>query len=193
MIPVQFITSSDKKRSLAQCQAALKGGCKWIQASFSPKQSLKEKTALAGKLKTMCRENDAMLVVSYDIELAKAAEADGVFLEYSGVGNVRHDLGEGFIIGATASNIDEILNAKKSSADYVVLKLNNENATTADIRAIVDGKEEKSIDIPVVVSAPNDINDVCELIEAGVNGFSVCADNIPDKEIESVVSRLINI
>ena len=73
------ITVDADPRTEHKAIAALKGGCRVIQ--YRDKNSTKtDQLHIAHKLKQLCDEHQALLIINDDVELAKAIEADNVIL-----------------------------------------------------------------------------------------------------------------
>jgi thiamine-phosphate pyrophosphorylase len=104
-----------------QVAAALQGGAAIIQyrdKQHSPQRRLAE----AARLRQLTREHRALLIVNDDVELALAAEADGIHLgrQDLDLDTARQLLGPQAIIGISCYNRLELaLQAQQAGADYV--------------------------------------------------------------------------
>lgn len=182
MIPVQLIFSVGQKNLRADVETALRIGYKWIQLRVSDSPKKKEEK-LIEDLKEVCRNNEATLVVEDNIELVKKLEVDGVHLSIANVADARRTLGEGFIIGATVKDVSEIIVAKKTSADYVAVKTDKdiENIPSTPLQFYTDITNEllnKDIRIPVVACGKINVANLLSIIDTGINGIAVTADDI---------------
>ncbi len=182
MIPVQLIFSFGQKNLRADVETALRIGYKWIQLRVSDSPKKKEEK-LIEDLKEVCRNNEATLVVEDNIELVKKLEVDGVHLSIANVAEARRTLGEGFIIGATIKDVSEIIVAKKTSADYVAVKMDKdiENIPSTPLQFYTDITNEllnKDIRIPVVACGKINVANLLSIIDTGINGIAVTADDI---------------
>lgn len=182
MIPVQLIFSVGQKNLRADVETALRIGYKWIQLRVSDSPKKKEEK-LIEDLKEVCRNNEATLVVEDNIELVKKLEVDGVHLGIANVAEARRTLGEGFIIGATVKDVSEIIVAKKTSADYVAVKTDKdiENIPSTPLQFYTDITNElqnKDIRIPVVACGIINVANLLSIIDTGINGIAVTADDI---------------
>ncbi len=182
MIPVQLIFSVGQKNLRADVETALRIGYKWIQLRVSDSPKKKEEK-LIEDLKEVCRNNEATLVVEDNIELVKKLEVDGVHLGIANVAEARRTLGEGFIIGATIKDVSEIIVAKKTSADYVAVKTDKdiENIPSTPLQFYTDITNEllnKDIRIPVVACGKINVANLLSIIDTGINGIAVTADDI---------------
>lgn len=73
------------------------------------------------KLNEICRKHHVPLIVNDRPDLAKKIGAAGVHVGLSdmGIEKARELLGEDFIIGGSAHNVEEALQAQKAGADYI--------------------------------------------------------------------------
>ncbi len=188
MIPVQLLFSVVQKNPRADVEKALANGYKWIQLQVSDSPKKKEET-LIEELKKICHDHEATLIVEDNIELVKKLELDGVHLCHANVGLERRTLGEGFIIGATAENLSEIIDAKKTGADYVTVKTNRDTVTDSSAMLktytdIVNGLQEQNVRIPVVACGEINATNLQSVVDTGINGIAVKADGLEGGIVE---------
>ena len=182
MIPLQLLFSVVQNNPHADVLKALVDGCKWIQLQVSDSPKRKEEI-LIEELKNICHAHEATLVVEDNIELVKKLELDGVHLCHANVGSERRTLGEGFIIGATAESLSEIIDAKKTGADYVTVKIdrnivNDSSAMLKTYADIVNGLQEQDVKIPVVACGEINAANLQSYVDTGINGIAVKADGL---------------
>lgn len=119
---IYLVTSSElsSRSTIDTVKEALDSGVKLVQ--------LREKSLgyvsllqLAKKIKKICDEYEAVLIINDFLELTLEIEADGVHLGQEDVSckEARDVLGDNFIIGVSTHNEDEILKAQSSNADYI--------------------------------------------------------------------------
>lgn len=181
---LQFITNpSSVGEALSQAEAALDGGCRWIQLRWkdAPVSDLeKAARAIAGT----CRKHDAVFIIDDHVGLADLCEADGVHLGKNDMppSEARRILGPCRIIGATANTPDDIVSAVAGGADYIgygpfrftstkknlspVLGLEGYRRATARCR-------EAGITLPIVAIGGIVADDVPDIMATGVNGIAV--------------------
>lgn len=101
-------------------EAALAGGADIVQ--------LRDKNATAAELlgkavdlRRLTRRYGALFVVNDDVELALAADADGVHLGQDDMplAQARHRAGRQLLIGISTHNIEQALAAERGGADYI--------------------------------------------------------------------------
>lgn len=107
--------------TLMSCmEAALQGGVRALQLrekDLSPAQLLE----YARQLRELTRRYAARLLVNDRVDVALAAEADGVHLteQSMDVHTVRRLLGHDRLIGVSTHSLDRALEAQKSGADFI--------------------------------------------------------------------------
>jgi len=100
--------------------AALAGGAGVIQLrdKVLPDAALE---LIAREIVPLCVQHNALLIVNDRIDVARAAGAHGVHLgqDDAPVGAARAALGTRAVVGASASTLDEALEAEAAGADYI--------------------------------------------------------------------------
>lgn len=118
-----YITDSDPRgRYLETVRSALQGGARIIQ--YRAKHALRhEQLQALAKLRPLCRETGALLLVNDDPQLAREAQADGVHLGQQdlAVTSARALLGPGKLIGVSTRTLEQALSAEAQGADYVAV------------------------------------------------------------------------
>ena len=101
-------------------RAALRGGLKWVQFR-EPDLNDQDFYNQCIKVKEICGEFDAGLIVNDRLDVAALVEADGVHLGQGDlpVRIVREYMGEDFIIGYSAHTIEEAVTAVWEGANYL--------------------------------------------------------------------------
>ena len=159
-------------------EMAIAGGADTIQ--FRQKQGLtREMIGIAGDMKSLCEKAGATLIVNDRIDLAIAAEANGVHLGQDDfpITLARRLLGDDKIIGGSARNLEEALECVSQSADYIGFgpvypTLSKEDAGTATgIELLKEISEE--IPIPVIAIGGIDSSNIHEVMRSGAHGIAV--------------------
>lgn len=122
-LSLYLVTNRDKltdEEFFKTVEESLKGGVSLVQ--------LREKTAparevieIAKKLKELCHSYNVPLLVDDRVDIALAADLDGVHLgnEDMDVADARRILGTDKIVGSTAKNLDWAIAEEKKGADYL--------------------------------------------------------------------------
>ena len=118
-----FITDStgmSEEKFLEKTEAALKGGVTMLQLREKDK-STREYLMLAKKVHNLTQKYSVPLIIDDRIDVAIAAEAEGVHLGQSDmpVDIARKILGSDMIIGATAKTVAQAIEANENGADYL--------------------------------------------------------------------------
>ena len=119
-----FITDSrlTKKTVIDDVKSAIKGGINIIQ--YREKGASKEQMlAEAKEIKKLCQKGNVIFLVNDRMDIALAVDADGVHLgqDDTSYETARNILGKNKIIGLTAHNVDESVEAEKLGVDYIGL------------------------------------------------------------------------
>lgn len=181
---LQFITNETSQTAIiAQVQAVLAGGCKWIQLRMK-NASRDEIIETAKALKPICAEAEAILVIDDHVDIAKELELDGVHLgKYDmNVKDAREILGEKFIIGATANTLDDVMSFSPVDVDYIGLGPYKFTTTKANLSPIIELDSYANIvkvaanskrEIPIVAIGGIEHSDIERIMSTGVDGVAV--------------------
>ncbi|MEK6891998.1 MAG: thiamine phosphate synthase, partial [Nanoarchaeota archaeon] len=169
-----FITDSKltKKTVIDDVKSAIKSGVKIIQ--YREKEApIKQMLEKAKEIKKLCQKNSVIFLVNDRIDIALAADADGVHL---GQGDARYEtarklLGKNKIIGLTAHNVKESVEAEKLGADYIGLSPIFSTSTKADAGKAC-GTEmitqvKKYVKIPIVAIGGINESNIGQVLKAG--------------------------
>jgi thiamine-phosphate pyrophosphorylase len=117
-----FITyeTLSKNGIYSDVKQALKAGCRLVQYREKNK-TIHEMINEALKIRTLCKE--IVFLINDFLDVAIAVDADGVHLGQNDISiyNARKILGDNKIIGLTAHNEKEALEAEKQGVDYISL------------------------------------------------------------------------
>lgn len=130
------------------------------------------------EIKELCRHYQVPLLINDRPDIARKVGADGVHVGLSdmGIEKAREMLGDGFIIGGSAHNVQEALAAQKAGADYIGCGAVFGSSTKNDV-TILSRKELKAIcgavQIPVVAIGGISLTNMEELAGTGIDGVAV--------------------
>ena len=175
-------------------EAALRGGVTILQ--LREKQAPHEelvKTAM--RLKPLCRRYGVPLIINDDVEAALEADADGVHVgqEDMAVAEARRILGPEKIIGASAHNREEALEAQRQGADYLGSGAVFGSSTKKDATTL--SREEltavcRAVSIPVAAIGGITEENCLELAGTGVSGIAVVSALFAAADKEEAAARL---
>ena len=180
---------------------SLKGGVSLVQ--------LREKNApareiieIAKKLKEICHSYKVPLLVDDRVDIALAANLDGVHLggEDMDVADARRILGDDKIIGSTAKDLDRAISEEKKGADYLGVGAIFETKTHVKTkRTSVETLREinDNIKIPTVAIGGLNYNNIDILKGSGAKGVSVVRaimdSKNPYEEAKNLKEKIVNV
>lgn len=203
MIPVQFITHQTERYTYEEsAYAALAGGCRWIQLRMKEATD-DEVRPVAKRLLEACRKAGATFIIDDRVALVKEIEADGVHLGKRDmpVSEARAVLGEGFLIGGTANDMEDIRALHRASADYIGLGPFRFTTTKQGLspilgleglRRVMAQMEQELIDVPVCAIGGITLEDAEAVMQTGVDGIAVSGYVLQAPDPAKAMSDLIN-
>ena len=163
-------------RELAQM--AVKGGADVIQ--FRQKNgSTREMIKMAKELKQLCAESGVTFIVNDRLDVALAAEADGVHLGQDDfpLPLARKILGEEAIIGGSAATLEEAEKCLTEGADYIGFGPVFPTTSKADAGPVSGietlKKVVKSVPLPIIAIGGINPQNAPRIMEAGAYGIAV--------------------
>lgn len=196
-LSLYLVTNRDKlsdEEFFDVIEKSLKGGVTLIQ--------LREKTAparevieIAKKLKNLCHSYHVPLLVDDRVDIALAADLDGVHLgnEDMDVADARKILGDDKIIGSTAKTLDWAIAEEKKGADYLGVGAIFETKThVKTTRTSVETLKEinQNISIPTVAIGGLNYENIDILKDSGASGISVVRAIMDSKNPEEDARKL---
>ena len=183
------------KESLEEAvEAALRGGVTILQ--LREKQApYEELVKTAMRLKPLCRRYGVPLIINDDVEAALEADAHGVHVGQGdmAVAEARRILGPEKIIGASAHNREEALEAQRQGADYLGSGAVFGSSTKKDATTL--SREEltavcRAVSIPVAAIGGITEENCLELAGTGVSGIAVVSALFAAADKEEAAARL---
>ena len=176
---------------------AILGGVTLVQLR-EKEMSSKEYLELARRVKGITDRYGVPLIINDRIDIALAADADGVHLgpEDLPVPIARKLLGDGKIIGASAASVDEALLFQAQGADYLgvgavfptATKQGTEKVGLDDLREI-----KSAVRIPVVAIGGINAGNAGPVMETGVDGVAVVSAIMDQTDIREAARRLLSL
>lgn len=182
---LQYITpAADCIDNLADgVEKALLGGCRWVQLRMKDlaESKIVEAATLIGP---MCHRFGAVFLLDDHVELVPVVGADGVHVGQNDmpVPDVRRVLGPGYIIGATANTLDDMIAAAVAGADYIGLGPYRFTTTKKNLKptlgaegyhSLMTGAKNAGISIPVVAIGGIEPADIAVIAPSGVAGVAI--------------------
>ncbi|KGM94548.1 thiamine-phosphate synthase [Clostridium novyi A str. 4552] len=186
-------------RSLAECvEDAIKSGVTLVQVR-EKNISTRDFYNIAKEVQEVTTKYNVPLLINDRIDIALAINADGVHLGQSDmpIELARKILGKDKIIGISAGNVEEAIEAEKAGADYVGLGAVFFTGTKKDIDEPIGlaGLKEitDNITIPSVAIGGINKENAKSVLETGVNGISVISAILKNDNIKKAAQTLANI
>ena len=138
------------------------------------------------------------LIIDNNIEVCKAVGADGVHVGQDDmpVKEARAILGDDYVIGATAHNVSEAIQAEKDGADYLGVGAAFGSSTKNDAKKIMSLEEYKKItqavSIPVVAIGGINETNIMKLKGLGLSGVAVVSAIFAKDDIEKATREMLN-
>lgn len=205
---LQFITHTTERYGYVEgAIAALNGGCKWIQLRMKEADPDEIRKAV-DKLKPLCQEKGAILLLDDHVELTSQLDIDGVHLGKNDMppAEARALIGEKYIIGGTANTFDDIKNLVAQGVDYIGLGPFRYTETKQNLSAIIgiDGYKNiisqchaAGITTPIVAIGGIEPDDILAIMKAGLSGIALSgailrSDN-PTETTREIITTLNNL
>lgn len=177
-----------------QVEAAIKGGATIIQLR-EKKMPEEEFLQEARELKMLCNAYKIPFIINDNISVALAMDADGVHL---GQGDMelkqaREILGPDKIIGVSAHNVEEAVQAEKNGADYLGAGAVFSTASKADVTSLsMETLKEicEAVSIPVVAIGGISEENMDQLKGTGISGVAVISALFAQADVCQAATRL---
>ncbi len=187
--------AADEDALMDQIAAAIDGGAGIVQLRekhLDHDAFLKE----AKRFVALCREKGAVSIINDDVDIALAADADGVHVgqEDLAAGRAREVLGPDKIVGVSAHNVTEALAAQAAGADYLGVgaafvtgtKTDAKPITRETIRAVT-----AAVDIPAVAIGGITRENLPQLSGCGLAGVAVVSALFAQPDVKAAARELL--
>jgi thiamine-phosphate pyrophosphorylase len=178
---------------------AIAGGADTIQ--YRQKSgTTREMIEIARNMKRLCSEADVTFIVNDRLDVAIAAEADGVHLgqEDFPIPMARELLGEGRIIGGSAATLDEARKCLSEGADYVGFGPVYPTSSKDDAGPVsgIDILKQvvEIIPVPIIAIGGVGAENIPDVMRAGAHGIAVisavCCQYDPEEATRAIYQAL---
>ncbi len=180
---------------LAVIQAAIAGGATVVQyreKEGTTRQMIEEARAL----RELARRAGVPFIVNDRVDIALAVDADGVHVGQDDMPAplARKLMGPEKIIGVSATNLEEALQAERDGADYIGAGPIFATPTKPDAAPPIglEGLAEicRRVSIPVVAIGGINHENAGSVIEAGADGVAVVSAIVAAPDVEAAARRL---
>jgi thiamine-phosphate pyrophosphorylase len=143
----------------------------------------------------LCRRKGAVSIINDSVEIARQTGADGVHIGQKDmeIRTARALLGPGKIIGVSAHNVEEALEAQAAGADYLGCGAAFVTGTKSDARPISRDTLRAvtaAVDIPVVAIGGITADNAQELKGCGLDGIAVVSALFGQKDVKAAAAEL---
>ena len=185
-------------QTLAQAvEEVLAAGATLLQLrekGLCPSAFLEEAKALL----PLCRRYGVPLIINDCVEVAQKSGADGVHVGQSdmAVRKARALLGPGKIIGASAHNVQEAVEAVAAGADYLGCGAVFGSATKADAGVLPHAVLRQicaAVDVPIVAIGGIGAHNILQLAGTGVDGVAVISALFAQKDKTAATRQLLEL
>ena len=180
-----------------QARAALAGGAGLIQLRDKAASSLRLYEA-ACAMREMTRAAGALLIINDRLDIALAAEADGLHVgpDDLPVAVARRLLRPGMILGASAGTVEEAVAAEEDGADYLgVGAVYEARGSKADAGAPVGPERVRqvraAVRLPIVGIGGIKAENAAPVVEAGADGVAVITGVVGAPDIAAAAMRFV--
>ncbi|MDE5834457.1 MAG: thiamine phosphate synthase [Ruminococcus sp.] len=182
-------------KSLAEAvEQAIQGGVTCVQLR-EKNISYNEYISIAKEIREVCHNYGVPLIINDNYRVALASGADGVHvgIEDTAVSEIRENVGENFIIGATAKTVEQAINAQADGADYLGVGAVFPSSTKTNAIRITPEKLKEicnSVDIPVVAIGGISPENLHIIKDCGQSGIAVVSALFAQEDIKRSAERL---
>lgn len=178
-----------------QVEAALKNGVTCVQLR---EKELDEESFLqeAVEIGALCRKYQVPFIINDNVDIAVKCGADGVHVGQDDMmaSDVRKRVGDRMIIGVSAHNVKEAVEAVKNGADYLGVgavfntstKTNVSNMSAETLKEICD-----AVNVPVVAIGGISADNIHQLKGSGVDGVAVVSAIFAAKDPGKAAAELM--
>jgi thiamine-phosphate pyrophosphorylase len=176
-------------------RAAVAGGATMIQLREKDTSSLAF-YRLADELVAETRSAGVPLIINDRVDIALAIDADGVHVGQDDLPAkiVRNLIGNGKILGVSASTVEEAKKAEKDGADYIGVGAVYATATKADAGEAIGldklAEIKRAVRIPVVAIGGIGLGNIGDVIRAGADGAAVVSAVVSAPDMQKAAFEL---
>ena len=150
----------------------------------------------AEALKLICDRYDVPLIINDRPDIAKLVGASGVHVGLSdmGIEKARELLGDDFIIGGSAHNVEEALKAQAAGADYIGCGAVFGSKTKRDVTTLAIEELKaicEAVEIPVAAIGGIRLDNMMQLAGTGIDGVAVISGLFAAEDKEAAAKSFL--
>lgn len=175
-------------------ELAIQGGCTLVQLREKALSSL-DFYDTAVQVKAVCDRYQVPLIINDRVDIALATDAAGVHVGQNDLpaAIVRRMIGPDKILGVSASNLAEALQAVQDGADYLGVGAMFATGTKSDARAVsLDELQaiRTAVHLPIVAIGGINPNTVPRLAASGIDGIAVVSAIVAEQDITRAAGQM---
>ncbi len=178
-------------------RAAVRGGATLVQLR-EKNASTRAMVELGQELRGLTRKAGVPLIVNDRVDVALAADADGVHVGQDDMPATlaRRIIGPNMILGVSATSFEEALRAEQDGADYLGVGPIFATGSKADAAPPMglDGLSAVAtrVSIPIVAIGGISLQNVDAVVEAGADGIAIISAVVGAPDVEQAARLLIS-
>jgi thiamine-phosphate pyrophosphorylase len=175
----------------------IRGGTKIIQVR-DKKDCLRDFYTIALEMEKFCAERDVLFIVNDSLEIALAADADGLHVGRDDlpIAEARRLLPIDKMLGASAKTVEEARAAQSAGADYLGVGAMYATVTKAGAAVVGPGRIKelkKSVNLPIVAIGGINKDNIGNVVKAGADAAAVISAVMEAADIEQATRQLVAI
>ncbi len=148
------------------------------------------------KYKNICKEHNTKFIINDRVDIALAVDADGLHIGQSDLDiKICRKIFPNKIIGVSATNLDEAIQAEKDGANYIGVGAMFPTITKNDAKLVtIDELKEiqKQISIPIVCIGGITLQNIDTLTKENITNFAICSEILNKKSPSDEVQNFRN-
>lgn len=190
----EIMTSATIEESI---ESAIKGGVTVVQLR-EKNCSSKEFYELALRVKKITDTYKIPLIINDRLDIALAIKADGIHVGQSDLPckQVKEIVEESMIIGVSAANLQEALQAQEDGATYIGVGAMFPTETKTDARDVTVEELcqiQKSVTIPIVAIGGMNKQTIPIIKGIGIDGIAVVSAIVAKSDVEKATKELLEL
>lgn len=183
-----------KQTLYEQVELAIKGGVTCVQLRekhLDKEHFLKE----AISIRELCKRHNILFIINDNVDIAIECGADGVHVGQNDMNalEVRERIGKNMILGVSAHNVAEAIQAEKNGADYLGVGAVFSTSTKSDASVLSHETLKQicnTVSIPVVAIGGINKKNIHMLSGSGIDGIAVISAIFSSNDIENEAKQL---
>lgn len=175
-------------------EQAIQGGCTMVQLREKDSSSL-DFYDMAKEVRRITQQYGVPLIINDRIDIALSIHAEGVHIGQSDIpaAAAKKILGKDMLLGVSASNLREAIQAQKDGADYLGVGAMFATGTKSDARLVAMEELQaicRAVSIPVVAIGGINKDNAGRFTDSGVDGLAIVSAIISQPDIREAAKEM---